>query len=91
MDASTGCTPSAKPIKPFDLKKYSNTELIMELANPNKWFRQTAQRLLADRRDPQIVPTLKGLVKANGDQLALEAFWAINHSGGFTPSMRTRL
>ena len=47
----------AKPIKPFDLKKYSNTELIMELANPNKWFRQTAQRLLADRRDPQIVPT----------------------------------
>ena len=74
----------AKPIKPFDLKKYSNTELIMELANPNKWFRQTAQRLLADRRDPKIIPTLKGLVKANGDQLALEAFWAINHSGGFT-------
>ena len=24
-------------------------------------------------------------MKANGDQLALEAFWAINHSGGFTP------
>ena len=28
----------AKPIKPFDLKKYSNTELIMELANPTSGF-----------------------------------------------------
>ena len=24
-------------------------------------------------------------MKANRDQLPLEAFWAINHSGGFTP------
>ncbi len=73
----------AKAAEPFDLGKLSTDELIHQLKSPNKWFRQEAQRLLADRRDPLAVPALKALLKHQTGQLALESLWAINASGGF--------
>jgi putative membrane-bound dehydrogenase-like protein len=39
----------AQPVKPFDLAKMSDDELIGLLSHPNKWFRQTARRVMADR------------------------------------------
>jgi len=80
----------AKPIKPFDLGKLSNTELIGQLSSSNKWFRQTAQRLLADRRDHSIIPRLTSLMMKGDGQFALECFWAINHCGGFGPQLASR-
>jgi len=77
----------AKAIKPFDLAKKSSAELIELLKHPNKWHRQTAQRLLADRRDASLVPRLTSLMLKGDGQFALECFWAINHSGGFTPKL----
>ena len=79
-----------KPIKPFDLGKLSNTELIGQLSSSNKWFRQTAQRLLAARRDHSIIPRLTSLMMKGDGQFALECFWAINHCGGFSPQLATR-
>jgi len=73
----------AKPIKAFNLGKLSSGELINVLKHPNKWHRQTAQRLLADRRDKSIVPRLTSLMMKGDGQFALECFWAINHCGGF--------
>jgi len=73
----------AAPVPPVDLGKKSTGELIELLASPNQWTRQTVQRLLADRRDAEAVPTLLGLLRNQQDQLALEALWALYLSGGF--------
>ncbi len=54
--------PGAKGIKPFDLAKLTGDELIATLSHPNKWFRQTALRLLYDRADASLLPRLKQLV-----------------------------
>jgi putative heme-binding domain-containing protein len=76
---------NAKPgVKPFDLAKLSNDELIETLRNPNKWYRQTAVRLFYDRNDANLAPKLRKLVEKNTGQFALECFWALNASGGFT-------
>ncbi len=73
---------AAAPLKPFDLSRKSTGELIETLAHPNKWFRQTALRLMADRRDPAAVPLLQTKVASSEGQDALEALWALYLSGG---------
>lgn len=72
----------AKPGPPTDLGKLSSGELVAQLQHPNKWRRQTALRLLADRRDQRVVPTLLKQVRAGAGQPALEALWALHLSGG---------
>ncbi|MCI0423223.1 MAG: c-type cytochrome, partial [Acidobacteria bacterium] len=72
----------AASIKPFDLSRLSNKQLIGVLSHKNRWFREQAQRIFADRRDKTVVPVLKELVESNRGQLALEALWAVNLSGG---------
>ncbi len=83
----------------MDFTKLSGDELIKLLAHPNKWHRQTALRVLWDRGDKSLLPKLKQLalatsspsppsgeragVRGHDNQLALEAFWAVNASGGF--------
>ena len=73
----------AKPIQPFDLSKLTSKQLVETLSHPNEWFREQAKRLLADRRDPSVVPVLKNLVQSSQGQLALEALWAVHLSGGW--------
>jgi putative heme-binding domain-containing protein len=73
----------AKPIPPFDLGKLSTRELVGLLGHTNKWFRQEALQMIADRRDGSAVELLTQMVRANTGQLALECFWALNLSGGF--------
>jgi glucose/arabinose dehydrogenase/mono/diheme cytochrome c family protein len=80
----------AQPMKPFDLSRLSSQQLIGFLSHPNKWFREQAKRVLADRRDSTIVPVLKKLVEDNRGQLALEALWAVNLSGGWDDSFALR-
>jgi len=80
----------AQPAKPFDLSTLSSEELIGFLSHPNKWFREQAKRVLADRHDSTIVPTLKKMVETNRGQQALEAFWAVNLSGGWDDSFALR-
>jgi putative heme-binding domain-containing protein len=80
----------AVPLKPFDLGNLSTRELIEQLKHKNKWFRQVALRLIADRKDASVVPLLTELVEANSGQFALETLWALNLSGGFNENVAQR-
>ncbi len=51
------------------------------LDDSNKWTRQTAQRLIADRRDATVAPELVRTLSETSGQLALEALWALNGIG----------
>jgi len=72
----------AKPGQPFDLGKLDSAGLVRLLGNTNKWFRQTALRLIADRRDSSMIPALTGLIRTNTGPIALEALWGLNLAGG---------
>ncbi len=72
----------AKLAKPVDLGKLSTPDLIKQLASENRWVRQTALRLIGDRKDKSVIPLLAKMVREKSDQLALEALWALNLSGG---------
>ena len=66
----------------LDLARLTTPELVKLLGDPNKWTRQTAQRLIADRHDAAVAPQLERLLAENTGQLALEALWALNAVGG---------
>ena len=68
--------------RPFDLSKLTAPQLIGLLDHTNKWFRQTALRLIADRRDKTMIPALTELLRTRTGQSALEALWALNLTGG---------
>src|SRR5262249_31705384 len=65
------------------LAKRTSAELVSLLGHRNGWVIREARRLLADRRDASIAPSLRKMIGDNKDQLALEALWALNLSGGF--------
>lgn len=74
------------PQQSFDYEQLSTAELIEGLKHPNKWHRQTALRIFGDRKDRSVIPLLENLIRESDGQLALEALWALNLSGGFTES-----
>jgi putative heme-binding domain-containing protein len=87
IDKSTGriyrlSAADAKLCEPEDLSECSSHQLVERLKNPSKWQRQTALRLLADRRDLIIAPLLKQQLRDDSGQLALESLWALNAVGG---------
>src|SRR6185369_6062475 len=68
----------AGPGKPFDLRKLSSAQLVELLGHTNKWFRQTALRLLADRRDQPLATKLAKKLSTATGQTAQETLWALN-------------
>lgn len=74
----------AKPQAAFDLGKLPTPELVALLEHPNKWHRQTALRILGDRKDATIIPALRGAIAGNSGQAALEFLWALNLCGGLS-------
>lgn len=52
-----------KPVQPA-LGKATTAELVQQLANPNSWWRLTAQRLLIERQDQAAVPNLEKLAQS---------------------------
>ena len=73
---------NAKPSQCFDLSRLSSLELLSLLTQQNKWYRQTAQRLLADRQDVKIQTTLTKRLEENSSEVSLEYLWALNGSNG---------
>ena len=71
-----------KPVR-FDLTKFTGDELIALFSNPNRWFQQESLRILGDRKDETLLPKLTGLLKESEGNVALQALWAINLTGGF--------
>jgi putative membrane-bound dehydrogenase-like protein len=76
----------------LDLAKKPSADLVRLLGHPNDWFARTARRLLADRRDPEVILPLRTLVReAATEELALQALWALYVSGGFTEAYGVEL
>ncbi|TXT35469.1 MAG: membrane-bound dehydrogenase domain-containing protein [Planctomycetota bacterium] len=73
---------TATPTKQVDLSKKTMAELVEHLQQPNKWQRQTALRLIGQRRDRSVLPTLKKNIAAGTGQFALEYLWATYLLGG---------
>jgi putative heme-binding domain-containing protein len=80
----------AKPGERFDLRRSSSLELMALLRHPNKWFRQTALQMLAERRDGALVPALEKQVDSETGPLALESLWAVNLCGGLDAGRAAR-
>lgn len=77
----------AKAIKPFDWSNQTAAQLVNFLKDENKWGRRTALRLLGDRKDASVRPILEKQLSEQTGQLALEALWALNLSGGLTEAV----
>ncbi len=69
----------------------SSSELVDLLGDKNIWYRQTALRLLGDRRDASVIPKLQRIIQTGAGQHALEALWGLNLCGGLTPAAALEL
>lgn len=73
------------------MSKLSSQQLIELLKHANLWYVREARRILAERRDPQVIPVLKSLIEKEKGQVALEALWALYVSGGFDDAFAQKL
>lgn len=65
-----------------NLQHVNNEQLVAELAHPNVWRRDTAQRLLFERQDKSVVPTLTRMASSHPDpQVRLRALWTLDGLG----------
>ncbi len=72
-----------RKLEPFDLSKRTSAQLVAFRSSTNDWFAAEARRILAERRDPSIVPGLKRLLTSDRDEtVALRDLWALHVSGG---------
>ena len=62
----------------------ANGDLVKSLQHSAKWHRQTALRLIGDRKDAALIPALLNQVKESVGQTAVESLWAVHLSGGLT-------
>lgn len=62
----------------------SDAELISKLDHPSKWHRQTAVRLMGDRKHSDLSARILSELKTSTGQGALERLWALNSVGGLT-------
>lgn len=62
----------------------TGTQLLELLDHPSKWHRQTALRLLGDRRDATLIPALQTQLMTLTGQGAIERLWALNAVGGLS-------
>lgn len=75
-----------KPRDIPDLSRLPSKELVSLLSHSNGWHSRTAARLLAQRRDPEVIFPLRHLaLNGPNPDLQVKAFWAAYVSGGFTP------
>ncbi len=73
---------NSSPSKQADLGKKKTPELVEHLQQPNKWQRQTALRLISQRRDRTVLPLLKKNIESSTGQFSLECLWAVYQLGG---------
>src|SRR5690606_34324624 len=63
--------------KDINLQRKTTDQLIALLSHGNKWHRQTAVRLLAERKDPESMPKLRDVIDKSNSLGALHALWAL--------------
>lgn len=63
-------------------------KLVAALESPNGWTRDTAQRLLVERKDSSVVPPLSQLAKKGGTPLGrIHALWTLEGMGALSPEV----
>jgi putative membrane-bound dehydrogenase-like protein len=67
----------------FDLRKKSTADLAELLKHPNKWWRNEARRLIAERGETGVHAKLRKWLLTEKGQLALESLWTLASSGGW--------
>ena len=73
--------------KAVDLGRMDAAELSRTLEHPNAWWRETAQRLLVERRDRRAVPLLRTLAQQGRRDVArIHALWTLEGLGGLEPA-----
>ncbi len=66
-----------KFVKP-NLGKMSNVELAGQLSNGNEWYAITAHRLLVERQDKSIIPTIQNILnQSTSDKARLHALYVL--------------
>lgn len=76
----------------FDLRTSASHDLVERgLTHPNRWYRETALRLLGDRRDPHVVPLLISRATSQQNPHALEAVWALHQTAGIDDAVALQL
>jgi putative membrane-bound dehydrogenase-like protein len=69
--------------KPIDLGRMRADELSRTLEHPNAWRRETAQRLLVERRDRSAIPFLRTVaVEGRSEVARIHALWTLEGLGG---------
>lgn len=72
-----------KPGPQPKLNQASAVELVAQLSNPNMWWRITAQRLLVERQDRSVVPSLEQLARQGSSLVGrIHALWTLEGLGG---------
>ncbi len=64
------------------LGQMTSAQLIGVLESRDRWHREAARRLLADRKEAAMIPELRTRLFAASGQTALEMLWALYLSGG---------
>lgn len=73
-----------RPTAPAISDSATSQQLLAELREPSKTRRQTALRLLGDRRDASLIPDLRRELSSSTGQTALELLWALHACGGLS-------
>ena len=75
----------------LQLGNATNDQLLEQLSNPNSWWRMQAQRLLLDRADRLMIPSLVNLVQTSGSPYArLHALWTLEGMKALKPDVIKR-
>jgi len=70
-----------------DLETAKSADLIPLLADPDAWWRETAQRLILERDDKSVVPQLKQMAVSSGVDLGrAHALWTLAALGALEPA-----
>ncbi|MFO0929724.1 MAG: HEAT repeat domain-containing protein [Gemmataceae bacterium] len=71
-----------QPAARRDLAALPSSALVELLAHPDRWQRDTALRLLGDRKNSSVVGSLKSAVERGTGLPAVNALWALHQVGG---------
>lgn len=81
-------SPDMRRIRPPSLGDMHNRGLVKQLESANAWNRETAQRLLCQRRDRSSVPLLETLVRSSRQPLArMHALWTLAGISALRPEL----
>ncbi len=83
---------SAKPVRHVDPHSLSSEQLVALLSSSNAWQVRRARRILAERRDKQVIDQLRTLSQhPDNPSLALQALWTLNTLDAFDQNRESSL